>query len=147
MIKFSETAKERMTSIGLLILRLALGGCLAAHGVQKFSYGVGRFAEGLDGMGFPLPGLMAWISTLVELAGGVLIAVGFLTRPAAALLAVNMLVAAFSAHGKAYFLPEGLEYALNLAVSFGAIALMGAGKFSVDACCCRCTPQGTTDAV
>ena len=144
MIKFSETAMERMASGGVLILRLALGGCIAAHGIQKLSFGVGGFAAGLESMGFPLPGVMAWISTLVELVGGVLVAVGFLTRPAAGLLAVNMLVAAIAAHGSAYFLPAGMEYALNLAISFAAIALMGPGRFSIDQCCCPCK-RGAAD--
>lgn len=123
------------TSAGLLVLRLFLGLSLMAHGLQKILvFSVSGFAGHLEKLGVPAPQLSAWLSTSAELAGGLLVAVGLFTRPAAALLAFNMAVAAFLAH-TGYFItntPPGREYALNLAAAFAALALTGAGRYSVD---------------
>lgn len=127
--------KDRATSAGLLILRLFLGLGLAAHGYQKFfQVGISGFAGFLEKLGAPMPVASAWLSAGTELAGGVLIALGLFTRLAAIPLAINMAVAAFLAHA-GYFItntPPGREYALNLAAAFVALALTGAGRFSID---------------
>ena len=127
--------KDKATSTGLLILRLFLGLGLMAHGYQKFFlFGVSGFAGFLEKLGAPAPLASAWLSASAELAGGFLVALGLLTRPAALLLAVNMAVAAFLAHS-GYFVtntPPGREYALNLAAAFLSLALTGAGQFSID---------------
>ncbi len=130
----SPGVRETLPSAGLLVLRLFAGACLAAHGAQKFfQFGISAFAGHLAGMGFPAPGFLAFLSASTEFGGGILVAVGLLTRPAALALTVNMLVAA-SVHAKdGYFLPKGMEYALNLAAVFAALVLAGAGRFSLDA--------------
>jgi putative oxidoreductase len=126
---------DKAGSAGLLVLRLFLGLGLLAHGLQKFLvFGVSGFAGFLEKLGTPAPQLSAWLSASTELAGGLLVAAGLLTRPAAALLAVNMGVAAVLAHS-GYFItntPPGREYALNLAAAFAALALTGAGRYSID---------------
>ena len=128
-------ASEKATSTGLLILRLFLGGSLVAHGYQKFFlFGVSGFAGFLEKLGAPAPYASAWLSAGTELVAGALVAVGLFTRLAAVPLAVNMAVAAFLAHS-GYFItntPPGREYALNLAAAFVALALTGAGRFSID---------------
>jgi len=127
--------KDKATSAGLLILRLFLGLGLVAHGYQKFFiFGVSGFAGLLRQLGAPAPLASAWLSASTELVGGALIALGLFTRLAAIPLAVNMAVAAFLAHS-GYFItntPPGREYALNLAAAFAALALTGAGRFSID---------------
>lgn len=127
--------KDKATSAGLLILRLFLGLGLVAHGWQKFFvFGVSGFAGLLRQLGVPAPEAAAWLSASTELAGGALIAAGLFTRLAAIPLAVNMAVAAFLAHS-GYFItntPPGREYALNLAAAFAALALTGAGRYSID---------------
>jgi putative oxidoreductase len=131
----SPGVRETLPSAGLLVLRLFAGACLAAHGAQKFfQLGISAFAGHLAAMGFPAPGLLAFLSASAEFGGGILVALGLLTRPAALALTVNMLVAAFAVHAKdGYFLPKGMEYALNLAAAFAALVLAGAGRFSLDA--------------
>jgi putative oxidoreductase len=128
-------AKDRATSVGLLVLRLFLGLGIMAHGYQKFFvFGVSGFAGFLEKLGAPAPQASAWLSASAELAGGLLIAVGLLTRLAAVPLAINMAVAAFVAHS-GYFItntPPGREYALNLGAAFVALALTGAGRYSID---------------
>jgi putative oxidoreductase len=131
----SPITKDKATSAGLLILRLFLGLGLAAHGYQKFFlFGITGFAGLLQQLGAPAPQGSAWLSASTELVGGTLIALGLFTRGAAVLLAVNMAVAAFLAHS-GYFVtntPPGREYPLNLAAAFVALALTGAGQFSID---------------
>jgi putative oxidoreductase len=126
--------RDDLASAGLLLIRVFVGLGLAAHGWQKFfgEQGVGGFAQFLDSLGVPMPQVAAYVSATTELLGGALVAAGLLTRPVSGIVAINMLVAAFTAHGGAYFLPEGMEYALNLAVVFLALALTGPGRFSVD---------------
>ncbi len=127
--------KDKATSAGLLILRLFLGLGLVAHGYQKFFlFGISGFAGFLEKMGAPAPYASAWLSASTEAVGGLLIALGLFTRLAAVPLAINMAVAAFLAHSGYYITntPPGREYALNLAAAFVALALTGAGQYSID---------------
>ena len=131
---------ESARSLGLLILRLFLGLGLVAHGYQKFFlFGISGFAGFLEKLGAPAPQVSAVLSASTELAGGLLVAAGLLTRLAALPLALNMAVAAFLAHS-GYFItnsPPGREYALNLAAAFVALAFTGAGRYSLDRCLVR----------
>lgn len=131
----NPTTKDRAASAGLLVLRLFLGLGLMAHGYQKFFlFGINGFAGFLGSLGAPAPVPAAWLSASTELVGGLLIALGLFTRLAAVPLAINMLVAALIAHS-GYFItntPPGREYALNLAAAFVALALTGAGRYSID---------------
>jgi len=117
-------------SLGLLVGRVMFGLIMAfAHGMGKVPPPQGLI-DGVTAMGLPLPGLMAWAAGLAEFAGGILIAVGLFTRPAAVLWIVTMLVAAFIAHGADPF--QKKELAL-LYLSFAVIVLaLGGGKFSLD---------------
>ncbi len=117
-------------SLGLLIGRVMFGLIMAfAHGMGKVPPS-DMLVDGVAGMGLPLPGLMAWAAGLAEFAGGILIAVGLFTRPAAVLWVVTMAVAAFVAHGADPF--QKKELAL-LYLSFGVVLIgLGGGKFSLD---------------
>jgi putative oxidoreductase len=88
-------------------------------------------------LGIPAPGLMAWVVTIVELVGGILLVVGFLTQIAGLLLAIDMLgviLFAFLLRG-APLLENGVITWEKEAV-FGAaalcLALAGPGAWSVD---------------
>jgi uncharacterized membrane protein YphA (DoxX/SURF4 family) len=75
-----------------IVIRLAVGGVFFASGLIKFLYanqGVGRFAK----LGIPAPELMANFVGVVEIAAGLLLAVGLATRLAAIPLLIDMLVA------------------------------------------------------
>ncbi|HZI05590.1 MAG TPA: DoxX family protein, partial [Archangium sp.] len=83
-------------AIGWTLVRVVFGLTLAlGHGLPKVTGDISRFAEGVAALGFPFPTFFAWCATLTEAVGGVLIAVGLFTRPAAALAAFTMIVAAF----------------------------------------------------
>jgi putative oxidoreductase len=138
--------------VGLLVLRLAGLYLAIGHGwgkVTGLASGQGRFLQGVTEMGFPLPLVFAWAAALSELAGGLMVALGFLTPWAAGFAAITMFVAAFvrhHAHGhllswlgiapagedtlKGWGNPElSFVYLLVLV----AVALVGPGRFSIDA--------------
>jgi putative oxidoreductase len=139
--------------LGLLILRLAGGGLALAHGwgkVISLSAGQGeRLIAGVAELGFPAPGLFAWAAALAEFVGGLLVVIGLGTRVAAAFAAFTMIVAAFGRHkahlhllgllGLQQNTPEMLrawgnpELALVYLCAFLAIALIGPGRFALDA--------------
>lgn len=129
--------------IGLAIARIGLGAFIAiGHGYAKIFHekGFGPDAEmvqGVDAMGFPMPLLFAWMASLAEFLGGILIALGLMTRPVAIALTFNMAVAAFVAHGKdPLFLSSGMpakEFALLYCLPFLMFFFTGAGRFSIDA--------------
>jgi len=126
---------------GLLALRVTFGAYIALHGWDKV-YSNGHFGlpeqmvSGVAALGFPAPTLFAWVSALTEFLGGILLALGLLTRPAALGLVINMCVAAFVAHRKdpwyAPMNPPSKEAALLYLAPFLALLLTGAGRFSID---------------
>jgi putative oxidoreductase len=124
--------------IGLLLLRLAVGVTLAAHGGQKlfgwFGGGLDVTAEALATLGFHPGRRHALMAGLVETGGGLLLALGLVTPLAAALVFSVMLVAAVSAHVKqGFFLSSGgYEYTLVLGVAGLAAAFTGPGALSLD---------------
>lgn len=129
-----------MVDIGLLVLRVVLGVIFAAHGAQKLfgSFG-GPGLEGTAGfhgqLGIKPPYLMAVLAGLAEFAGGILIAVGFLTPLAAVALILTMAVAVFTVHLKNGFFSMNGGYEFNLALAGMALTLLitGAGTLSLDA--------------
>ena len=128
---FGSGQTSRPVDIGLLILRLGVGLPLAfAHGTGKIPPSAG-FIEGTAGMGFPVPVVFAWAAGLSELVGGLLLALGLATRPAALFVAITMAVAFFVRHGPDPF-ADG-EKALLYLVAAVTLVATGAGKYAVDA--------------
>lgn len=121
--------------LGLAILRVATGTILAAHGAQKlFVHGVAGVTGAFGQMGIPLPALTGPATGVVELLGGLALIVGLLTRLAGAGLAVTMLGAIGLVHlAGGFFAPNGLEFPLALLGATAALALTGAGRWSLDA--------------
>ena len=123
--------KDTLAAFGLLLVRLVAGFGLATHGYQKvFSGHMDHFANGVREMGFPLPLVFAWLAALSELLGGILVALGLKARVAAAFAFITMSVAAFVANAHEPFAAR--ELALLYLAAFGAILMIGAGKFSLD---------------
>lgn len=117
--------------VGLLALRLFAGLAISlAHGLGKMPPS-DRFLSGVESMGFPLPGLFGWAAGLSEFAGGILIALGLLTRPAAFFALCTMLVAVTLRHAGDPF--GDRELPLLFASVFLFLVLAGAGRFSLDA--------------
>lgn len=123
-----------------VILRVPIGLILAAHGSQKLfgwfgGYGLEGTGQWMASVGLNPGFLMALLAGSAEFFGGVALILGLLTRPAAAISAVTMLVALFWVHwGKGFFLDtHGIEYALALLSATTALAFIGGGRYSLDA--------------
>ena len=126
-------------SAGVVLVRALVGGVFLAEGIQKFLFpvelGVGRFSK----IGIPSPEVMAPFVGVVEIAGGVLLLVGLLTRLAAIPLIVDMLVA-ISTTKIPILLKQGFwkmahEARVDWCMLLGSLFLLlaGAGACSIDA--------------
>lgn len=130
-ILYGTSVDSKAASTGALVLRLVIGLSMAlAHGLGKMPPS-DKLIEGVTGMGFPLPVVFAWAAALSEFAGGLLIAIGLLTRPAAAMLAITMGVAALVAHAADPF--QKKELALLYMAASLALVFIGSGRYAVDA--------------
>jgi putative oxidoreductase len=114
-----------------LLLRAGFGLTLAfGHGLGKLS-NPQKFLASVTRHGFPLPEVMAPIAMLSEFVGGLLIAIGLATRPAALFVLGTMLGAAFVAHGGDPFSKK--ESALAYALAAVVVLVAGPGRYSLDA--------------
>ncbi|MFL5560157.1 MAG: DoxX family protein [Gemmatimonadaceae bacterium] len=130
----NATNYSRRVDTGLLILRIVIGIVFLMHGGQKlFVFGFSGVSGAFGQMGIPMPGITGPLAAIVEfLAGGALV-IGLLTRLAALGLAIDMAGALLMVHLKGgFFLPNGYEFALTLFGANVAIAIAGAGYYSLD---------------
>jgi putative oxidoreductase len=130
-----STEKERHSNdAGKLLLRLTLGGLLLFHGIAKLDRGVDSIANGLINVG--LPGAIAYLVYVGEVVAPILLIVGLLTRPAALVVVINMLVAIAFAHANQLLSISksggyGLELQAFYLLTASVIALIGAGRYSI----------------
>lgn len=124
------TRLNALQSIGLPILRLALGVIFIWHGYPKLTH-----PNAMQGMFVQhgLPGYFVSVAGVLEVFGGGLLILGFLTRIAGFLLAVEMAVAIWKVHsGGGYMAVHIYEFPLVLAAACFALATVGAGRVSAD---------------
>jgi putative oxidoreductase len=120
-----------MQPLGLLVLRLALGAVMIAHGYQKVFGGMQHFQQVLHGLGVPT--WMAYLAAAAEFGGGILVVVGFLTRFAAFAILIDMLVAITKVHLHHGLVgPMGLEFPMGMAAIAFSLIFTGAGPISID---------------
>jgi putative oxidoreductase len=124
--------------LGLLALRVAVGGALFAHGAQKLfgwfgGSGLERTGATFERFGFRPGKLNAIAAGLGEAGGGALLAVGLGTPGASAAVAGTMIVASSMHVDKGFFNGKGgFEYPAVLGWSAAALALTGPGNMSLD---------------
>ncbi len=147
-----------MRDIGLLLLRVIIGGLFMLHGYPKLFGGPGKqvhprlqrhlgpgfaqfmeqggisnFRSTVERIGVPMPHLMAWVAALAEFVGGGLLILGWLTRPAALLLCGDMGVAISRVHWRTGLMGQGgYELALALLAGLLGILFAGPGAISID---------------
>jgi len=131
--------KEEQMEGGLLLIRVVLGGIMAAHGAQKLfgwfgGHGLAGTRGWLDTMGFKPARLQAVVVGLAEFGGGALLVLGLLTPLGAAAVAGVMLVAIATVHWKNGFFNSSGGYEFNLLIVATAIglAMTGPGTISID---------------
>lgn len=129
-----------MMDLGLLIIRLVIGILFIGHGAQKLfgwfgGYGLKGTGGWFDSIGMKPGVTMALFAGLAELIGGILLGAGFLTPLGALMIAGTMLMAIIKVHAPngLWSTANGYEYNLTLiAVAIG-VALIGPGKYAIDA--------------
>ena len=139
--------------LALLVLRVAVGAVATAHGLLKFGVvGKGGSISGVAGWfgGLGLrPGLLwAWVSAGAETGGGILTILGLGGPLAPAAVAADLTVVTVVAHWpKGFWAHEGgIEFPVPLAAGALAIALIGNGRWSVDAVLGLVLPEALTQA-
>jgi putative oxidoreductase len=128
-------------------LRLIVGYGFMQHGFAKLSRGPEAFTAILHAIGVPAPHLMAWLTILVEVFGGLAVLLGALVPLASLPMAAVLLVAIFTVHlpygfssiklisvtsGHAQLGPPGYETNLLYLACLAALVLGGSGPMAID---------------
>ena len=126
-----------LSNSGALVIRLTAGLFIAGfHGWHKLAQGLAYVQHGshwpllddVQGIGLPFPVIGAFAATVTQLLGGLAVAAGFLTRPAAFAVATSLVVAAYSN----FLSNKDNQLALLYCLLFAGFALYGGGRYSID---------------
>jgi putative oxidoreductase len=143
----AENFSGRLSRWAPIPLRLIVGLGFMQHGVAKLMNGPERFVAILQAMGVPAPHMMAWLTILTELFGGLAVLLGAFVSLASMPMAAVLLVAIFTVHLRygfssiklraitpagAQFGPPGYECDLLYIACLAALVLGGSGPFSLD---------------
>jgi putative oxidoreductase len=125
----------------LSVMRIVVALLFLSHGSQKL-FGIPASPMMKGGS---LPPLME-VAAVLEFGGGLLLLLGFFTRPVAFLLSGEMAVAYFMVHAPkgAWPLTNGGELAVLYCFVFLYLTVAGGGLWSLDNCC-RCKGKNSTD--
>ncbi len=126
-----RTRGRGAVAVAALVVRLAAGVPLVLFGLGKFA-SYGSEVTDFRHYGLPLPGAAVVLAGIVEVAGGAAIVAGFLTRLAAGVVALNLLVALLTAglvDGGTFHLVVGPV----LLAACGVLVVVGGGALSADA--------------
>ena len=136
-IRLSFVSGPLPSGAALLAIRLVMGPMLAYHGYRKLDAGVARFVATVARDGFPLPGLLARATIVIELVGGICIALGLLSRLWAALITMQFLWIVAQVKWDVGLLGPpgrggGFELDLLYAVTAAAVLIAGPGLLALD---------------
>ncbi len=125
---------NRNPALGLLLLRLSVGGLMLFHGIAKLQHGVSGMAGMFESKG--IPSFVAYGAYIGEVLAPIMLILGFRTRIGAVLLAFTMLVAVATAHAADVAQVSdtgGWAIELQALYCFGALALFftGGGVYAV----------------
>jgi putative oxidoreductase len=128
-------------------LRMIVGYGFMAHGYAKIARGPVHFADILHAIGVPAADVMAWVTIVVELVGGLAVLFGAFVTWAAVPMAAVLLVAAFTVHlpngfssiklqavtaAGAQFGQPGYETDLLYLACLAALVASGSGPFAIE---------------
>ncbi len=129
---------DHLHGLAPLVLRIGVGLVFVVHGFSKLTNGPVQFSSMLTGLGVGAPLVFAWLVTIAELIGGLLIIVGLLTRLATlpliatlvgAILLVKINVGIIAPAGAGM---PGAEVDIALLAGLVALLFMGPGRMSID---------------
>jgi putative oxidoreductase len=145
--RLAFSAKPSVAVWAAIPLRLIVGYGFMEHGFAKLSRGPEAFVAILHTMSVPAPHLMAWLTILTELIGGLAVLLGafvpLVSLPMASVLVVAMLTVhlpyGFSSikllsvtSGRAQFGPPGYELDLLYLACLAALVIGGSGPMAID---------------
>lgn len=130
------------TDIGLLLLRVGIGGAAFAHGAQKVfglwgGPGITAFAANLETFGYQQSTTLSWATGVTELVAGAFVVLGLFTPLAAAALLSIMINAVLLKLGNGFFVtgPKGsdaVEYSVVLGLGAACLVFTGPGRIALD---------------
>jgi putative oxidoreductase len=121
----------RLQPVGLLVLRVALGVIMIAHGKGKIFGGMAKHMGMVGSLG--MPPWLGYLSAGTEFFGGILLILGLLTPLVGLAVCIEMCVAIAKVHFKNGLMgPTGYEFPLSLAAASFALIWFGAGPLSLD---------------
>ena len=125
---------DRLQPLALLIMRLALGAIMVAHGYHKVFGGLHHHTQMVASLG--LPAWLGYVSAFTEFFGGLMILLGFFTRPAAVAIGINLFVAIWKVHLHNGLIgsPDrpGFEFPLAAFTLAFALVFFGGGPIALD---------------
>jgi putative oxidoreductase len=145
--RFTFLDRASVTRWAPIPLRLIVGYGFMQHGFAKLSRSPDAFAVVLHAIGVPAPHLMAWLTILIEVFGGLAVLLGALVPLASLPMAAVLLVAIFTVHlpygfssiklisvtsGHAQLGPPGYETNLLYLACLAALVLGGSGPMAMD---------------
>lgn len=129
-----DALRYQKIDFGILLLRLTVGVLMLIHGVNKLFGGTEAVNKILESVGLPV--FFSFGVLLAEVLAPIMLIIGFKTRIAAFLIAVDMFMAVLLVHSADLFkISEmgGWMMELNAFYFFGALSILffGSGKFAV----------------
>ncbi len=123
----------KLNDVPLLLFRLILAVGFFGPAMMKVKNLEG-VAEWFGSMNYPLPMVSASLAMITEVAGIILLVLGFRTRIIAIPLIFMMLVAIFTTHISNGFAAgdNGFEIPLYYALMLFALVVYGSGRYSLD---------------
>jgi putative oxidoreductase len=125
---------DRLQPLALLIMRLSLGAIMVAHGYHKVFGGLHHHTQMVASLG--LPAWLGYVSAFTEFFGGLMILLGFFTRPAAVAVGINLFVAIWKVHLHNGLIgsPDrpGFEFPLAAFTLAFALVFFGGGPIALD---------------
>jgi putative oxidoreductase len=126
---------ELFAPFSYAFIRFSTGIILLPHGVSKLLSGdLTQLADGIARHGLPSPALLAGLAVFAESVGAAFLAVGFLTRIAAATIWIEMavIIGLYQWPNGYFWTDKGYEFPLLWLLLCTAIFFRGGGRYSVD---------------